>query len=142
MPGMKKGSSMEKTKPQQYSCETCVKSAVIPLSRLPPRTGIIPSISFLLKGARGTTDEVKVWSGSDPRIQVRQYLDWPHKREVEVCGRRFRLWAKPGLALEDAVLLRRPPVLELPDDRDPNERWLAHPRDGVAKRRSAGWRIT
>ena len=44
MPGMKKGSSMEKTKPQQYSCETCVKSAVIPLSRLPPRTGIIPRI--------------------------------------------------------------------------------------------------
>ena len=47
MPGMKKGSSMEKTKPQQYSCETCVKSAEIPLSRLPPRTGIIPSISLL-----------------------------------------------------------------------------------------------
>ena len=45
---------------------------------------IIPSISFLLKGARGTTDEVKVWSWSDPRIQVRQYLDWPHKREVAV----------------------------------------------------------
>lgn len=83
--------------------------------------------------------------GQHHRIQVRQSRD-----RLRVFQREVVAWtalsalgeARQWGALEDAVLLRRLPGFELPDERDPNERWLAHPRDGVAKRRSAGWRIT